>query len=124
MFPPCERSFIQHIKRVQWQVKLWTHAHEPKPELGSPLVDHGWKLAENSTNKLVPIYFEGPTASEVLQDLICNCSARGKCSTNCSCHLQTLPCSDLCSCGATACKNPLNAQNIHLEIDTDDDDDQ
>ncbi len=104
--PPCERSFVQHVKRAQWQTKLWTHSHVRNPDLGSPL-NHGWELKGNI---LTPVYFEGPTASEVLDDLICRCSVRNKCSRDCTCYSKGLACTELCGCGNAECQNPLSVQ--------------
>lgn len=38
--PPSEASFEQHLRRASWQAKMWTHAHQPEPNIPSP-VGHG-----------------------------------------------------------------------------------
>ena len=53
------------------------------PDLGSPL-EYGWK---REGEKLVPVYYEGLSASKVMQDLLCTCSKRNLCGTDsCSCR--------------------------------------
>ena len=48
--PPCEASFGELARRVQWQTKVWMSSHVMKPNIGSPL-EHGW---ERKSRKLVP----------------------------------------------------------------------
>ena len=38
------------------------------------------------------MYFEGPSASEILQDLLCSCGTRNMCSSGRVCHQNNLPC--------------------------------
>ena len=35
--PPCEASFLQHVKRVAWQARVWKAAHVVFHDLGTPL---------------------------------------------------------------------------------------
>ena len=81
----------------------------PKPDLGSPL-EYGWK---REGEKLVPVYYEGLSASEVMQDLLCTCSKRNLCGTDsCSCRKNRLACVELCSChGDDVCQNPISTQD-------------
>ena len=65
--PPCEESLKQHVRRAAWQTRIWISSHIAKPDLGSPL-EYGWK---REGEKLVPVYYEGLSASEVMQDLLC-----------------------------------------------------
>ena len=104
--PPCEPSFLQQTLRSSWQVQLWMASHIPRPELGSP-ESYGWKREDD---RLVPVYFTGPMASELLKDLMCSCSTKKKCSspTSCVCRQQHLPCIELCTCnGDDGCHNML-----------------
>ena len=114
--PPCEDSIKQHIRRASWQVRIWISSHIPKPDLGSPL-HHGWRKEEN---RLVPVYFEGVSASELLQDLLCTCSVISHCTAaSCVCRQNNLPCVELCSCkGEENCGNPLTG---HAASDSDSD---
>lgn len=97
--PPCEQSFLQHMKRAWWQTKIWTQAHIANPDIGTPL-DHGWK---DDGGCLVPVYYKGPMASEILQDLVCSCLGRKKYSRECSCSSQDLPCE------GNDCQNPVRS---------------
>ena len=105
--PPCEDSLRQHVRRASWQTKIWMRADQThcSPSTLSP-IGHGWRVEEG---RVVPVYFEGETAAEILDDLVCSCSRRGKCAQNCSCSQNNLPCIDLCSCKAgDCCTNPQN----------------
>ena len=39
--PPCFSSLVEHIKRSNYQVKIWREAAENFPEIESPTL-HGW----------------------------------------------------------------------------------
>ena len=86
----------------------WTLAHEAKPDIPPP-VGNGWKMEDS---KVVPVYFEGLTALDKMEELLCGCMGSSRCSsnTNCPCHRDALPCSEVCRClGDEYCKNPLNS---------------
>jgi hypothetical protein len=111
--PPAEASFQQHVLRASWQTKVWLASHVANPELGTP-DGNGWK---RHADCLVPVLFEGPTAAEVLQGLLCSCSERQNCSRDCGCQKSGLACCEACPCGATeSCGNVLTH-----EIDTTED---
>ena len=107
--PPCEESLKQHVRRAAWQTWIWISYHIAKPDLGS-LLEYGWK---REGEKLVPVYYEGLSASEVMQDLLCTCSKRNLCGTDtCSCRKNRLACVELCSChGDDVCQNPNSTQD-------------
>lgn len=100
--PPCESSFLQHVKRASWQTKAWLSSHTAKPNLPSPN-GHGWHAEDG---KLVPVYSEGPAAAELLQGLLCTCRSRAMCSNDCECNQNGLPCTDICPCLTEECNNP------------------
>ncbi len=96
--PPSLPSFHQHVKRASWQTQVWMHSHEPQPDIPSP-VGHGWQRDE--CGGIIPCYFEGPTASEIMEGLLCACSDRGQtCQEDCSCEALQLSCVELCPCHA------------------------
>ena len=64
------------------------------PDLGSP-IDFGWK---QDIGILVPVYFEGQSASQFIKSLKCDCSHRQVCSTGCTCYLNGNSGIELCSC--------------------------
>ena len=58
---------------------------------------------------LLPVFFEGPTAAEILEDLLCGCRGRRQCEENCSCSKNKMGCTDQCACGgADNCNNTNN----------------
>ena len=119
--PPCEASFEEHARRAQWQSKVWMSSHVVKPNIGSPL-EHVW---ERKSGKLVPVYFKGPMASELLEGLICSCTSRSRCTNNCSCSQNSLCCTELCTChGSENCGNPHSVSDLDILRDDDEDDSQ
>ena len=44
LLPPCRSALEMHIRRVNYQVFIWVHAHENSPELPN-MQDSGWKLS-------------------------------------------------------------------------------
>ena len=45
LLPPCRSDLEMHIRRVNYQVFIWVHAHENSPELPT-IQDRGLKLSE------------------------------------------------------------------------------
>lgn len=70
-------------------------------EIQSP-VGHGWE------EDLTPTFFEGPSASEVIDNMLCNCKGKDTCHVggNCTCREQNLACTTLCKCNDNICLNP------------------
>ena len=78
--PPSEPSFEEHVKRVVYQVKIWLSSHEAKPDIPSP-EGNGWYKMD----VWKPKRFDGPTAAEMLVELLCSCRGRSPCASNCTC---------------------------------------
>ena len=97
------------LRRAAWQTRIRISSHIAKSDLGSPL-EYGWK---REGEKLVPVYYEGLSASEVMQDLLCTCTKRNLCGTDsCSCRKNRLACVELCSChGDDVCQNLISTQD-------------
>ena len=55
--PPAYESFVQHVKRVNYQVGIWKQSHLQFPVIPSPTMDNGWYTDENGI--LRPIWFTG-----------------------------------------------------------------
>ena len=106
--PPCEASFREHVKRAIWQTKVWTSSHVTHPSIGTP-TDHGWR---QENDHLSPVLFEGPMASEALDDLICSCKGCSVCNTGCSCSQQEIACTELCPCAGNerCCNSYISVQ--------------
>ena len=64
--PPCSSSLKQHVKRSNYQVKIWKLAHENFPEIPDPS-QHGWKIGEVS---LEPVWSEEQILPIELVDLL------------------------------------------------------
>ena len=65
-FPPCGSSMEQHIKRTNFQVKIWKDAGENFPEVEDP-TSHGWLIGEEG---LEPVWSEKQVLPTELVDLI------------------------------------------------------
>ena len=70
--PPCEASFLQHVKLAAWQDRVWKAAHVGFPDLATPF-DFGW-IQEQGMLSLV--YYEECSASELIGSLRCECGHR------------------------------------------------
>ena len=103
--PPSEASFEQHVLRASLQTRIWTSSHLTHPDIPSP-VGHGW-IYENHC--VVPLFFEGKTATEFLDGLLCTCRDKNRCSKDCSCVRNNIQCTEQCLCKAgNICKNEFN----------------
>ena len=87
--PPCEDSFKQHVKRSVFQTNIWVHAHDAVYASGKP-EEYEWVRNGNS---LEPVYFEGQSASQLLDGFFCRCAVNNACSTlRCPCSQHNMPC--------------------------------
>lgn len=91
--PPCAASFSQHKLRLFFQAHIWMNSQVAKSVIRSPL-DFGWRESEFG---LIP-FFEGPMASDFLQDLVCTCRGKSVCARHCVCSRQNLSCTSVCLC--------------------------
>ena len=64
--PPCRRSLVQHIRRVNHQVGIWKRSHVPEPQIPNPSPGHGW---EETNGILDPLWFDGDVLPRVLADI-------------------------------------------------------
>lgn len=104
--PPCEASFEQHVKRASWQTQVWLASDVGLPE-PTPAEGNGWQ--RDTDGWLVPTFFEGPTATQMLEELLCTCSGRKRCNRSCGCQTSGLACCQACPCGGNdMCENPLS----------------
>ena len=113
--PPSEPAFTEHVKRVMWQTRIWVHSHIAKPQLGDP-EDFGWQMEGGG---LAPHFYDGPSAAEMIDQLICTktCKGKRKCGEECSCFQAKMPCTEICPCsGDEGCHNVLT----HMDEDSSD----
>ena len=66
LLPPCRQALKMHMKRVNYQVRIWKLSHVQNPELPSPL-EHGWTMV---SNKLEPQWVDGDILPTSLIDII------------------------------------------------------
>ena len=65
---------------------------------------------------LSPVYYEGCSASELIDSLKCECGVSQMCSTGCPCYQSGMPCIEFCSCAATdICNNVLTTIQENIE---------
>ena len=64
--PPCLNSLTQHIKRVNYQVRIWKSASDNFPEKPPP-TQHGWTKGELG---LEPLWSDKDILSTQLADLV------------------------------------------------------
>lgn len=65
--PPCKSCLVQHIRRVNYQVGIWKHAHIKKPHIPAATDGHGWTL---NHNKLEPLWTEDDILPVKLVDVL------------------------------------------------------
>ena len=94
--PPTEDSFLLHVQRVAFQLRIWKLAHIGLQELGNP-TENGWQ--QESGRPIPKAMSQGCSAPELLNDLICECS--NTCSDNCVCVSHKHPCVPACGCNRT-----------------------
>ena len=69
LLPPCRSALEMHIRRVNYQVYIWVHAHENNPDLPD-IEDSGWKL---SSEEIEYDWVKGSlVVPEQLVDILCN----------------------------------------------------
>ena len=56
MLPPCRRSLLPHIKRVNYRVAQWKHSYVNIVDLPTP-TEHGWQINQGI---LESVWSEGP----------------------------------------------------------------
>ena len=65
--PPCKRSLVKHVRRVNYQVGVWQQAHLPEPNIPNPIPDHGWEMKDD---RIQPLWFEGEVMPTSLVDIL------------------------------------------------------
>jgi hypothetical protein len=63
--PPCKRSLIPHIRRVNFRVAQWKNSHITMPDIPPP-GEHGWARAGEF---IEPVWSEGPVLPSCLEDI-------------------------------------------------------
>ena len=116
--PPTQGVIIQHILRAHLQANVWHQDLNANPELLDPTT-LGWVLNEDRTYQ--PVVSTVAPAPEAVVELVkCSCVA-SRCSGRCSCKSHSLPCTELCKCGASEemCDNQNTGEINDENSDTD-----
>ena len=103
LFRPTDDAFEQHTRRVNYQVAIWIHSHEAKPDLWNP-DGNGWQLRNN---RLEPVMFERDAAPKEFRDLTHLYCIDEDCSQarTYQCLNAKLTCTEFCSCNCDECSN-------------------
>ncbi|XP_014667143.1 PREDICTED: uncharacterized protein LOC106808803 [Priapulus caudatus] len=59
----CRKSLEQHIRRVNYEVKIWKRAHIAEPDIPDVKGDHGWEVKDG---KLEPLWYTGDVLPQQL----------------------------------------------------------
>lgn len=116
LLPPTKGSFIQHLKRANFQCRIWRQADEAMQDIGDP-VDHGWQKDEQGSYHAIG--FDYPVAPNNIIELI-KCGCKTGCVTDrCHCWKKQLSCTDMCEC-----EDCDNRDNARFTIGSDDEDEE
>ena len=94
---PTADAFMQHLKRVYFQVQSWLHGEEILIA-----TDWGWELKDNA---YVPVKMTLPPGPEsILKVIFCSC--KSDCGNSCGCRKHGLFCNAACkNCAGSDCTN-------------------
>ena len=98
--PSCRDALLLHCKRSNYQAAIWRKAWLGK--IGVPLPHgHGWVLENNALSLRWTTQEEAPP--KLMPNYSCKCK-KNQCANNqCSCFVNNVSCTELCSC--LVCKN-------------------
>ena len=117
--PPTSDSFIQHLKRGNYQVLVWRKSLVGNQDLPDPQCS-GWKEEDGV---LCPILMtSNPAPVSIIELTTCNCK-KSLCRSTCSCANNGLCCTEACFCMAEpgSCLNPHS--NTYEDSDSEEEDD-
>ena len=117
--PPTSDSFIQHLKRANYQILVWRKSLIGKQDLPEPQCSV-WKEEDGV---LCPILMTSdPTPESIIELTTCNCKKSLRRST-CSCANTRLCYTEACFCMAEpgSCLNPHNT--TYEDSDSEEEDD-
>ena len=116
--PPTSDSFIQHLKRANYQVLVWRKSLVGNQDLPEPQCS-GWKEEDGV---LCPILMtSNPAPESIIELTTCNCK-KSLCRSTCSCANNGLCCTEACFCMAEpgSCLNPHS--NTYQDSDSEEED--
>ena len=105
LLPPTRATLLPHIKRGNY-IRKRDKSYLLSKSMLPKLEDNGWNIKDNSYE---PVRCVAPPAQKAVLELV-KCGCRKKCSTNCSCLKNNLPCTALCKCYAWGCNSHSDFQ--------------
>ncbi|XP_066920827.1 uncharacterized protein [Clytia hemisphaerica] len=91
--PPCQNVLRQHIKRANYQARIWRMCLDPWIDRCDPS-DHGWGVDDGGL--FVNWMTCNPALTEVLTLVTCDCKVQ--CDVTCPCKFNEMECCDACGC--------------------------
>lgn len=102
--PPTENALEQHVKRANYQAKIWKSALKPMMSCPSP-DGNGWIVDDDSN--ITVTWLTGEYAPKsILKTTSCKCSTTACKTARCKCSKEGLKCTALCGCKNCANQNP------------------
>ena len=113
--PPNKDALKQHIRRVNYQTKIWKSALCPMMNCPGPQ-GNGWVL--DADDNLSIIWLEGDYAPQsILKTQKCRCATTACKGGRCKCLKEGLRCTALCAC--INCENQTDPLESDGEADSD-----
>lgn len=105
MLPPTRDAFSLHLKRSNYQAKIWLQADKSTLAVGSPCESQGWRATDDG---LCVVWTHLPPIPQACVELVA-CGCKTKCRTMaCSCLKKEQVCTPACTCNAEQCRNPIS----------------
>ena len=61
--PPCQKAFVQRIRRADYQMIIWRNADTAVLGVYSPVDGHGWTLEDGV---ITPLWYEGDCHTTIM----------------------------------------------------------
>lgn len=105
MLPPTSDALELHIKRANFQAKVWMQADTAMMDLADPTSTGAWKEVNGELEK---VWTRKPSVPQSCRALV-SCGCKTKCRTAaCQCHSSKQGYMPSCSCEAHDCLNMYN----------------
>lgn len=114
--PPTKSSLRLAVLRAHLQAMEWHQCDQRHPSLPNP-TQFGW---QHEDGQLVPITCNNTPAPQAILELVkCSCVKTRCQSVRCKCSTNSLPCTEMCSCGGDEdlCGNSVNCDTFIFESD-------
>ena len=102
LLPPTRSTLFPHIQRTNYVCMRDKYYVSSSPILPK-LEENGWNI-NTKDNGYEPVRCVAPPAPKAVLELV-KCGCQKKCSKNCSCVKNKLPCTALCKCYAWGCNS-------------------